>query len=220
MPPENRGVLRLHRPDFDSGVLCLEHLSYAAQCAARSDSGAESVNGLGRLLHDFESRSVAMRRRIGGVRKLFWDEYARVLFRHALGDCGALFDCRTDMSGIMHENDVRTVVLHELAALFAHAVGHYDDRFISFDGSDEGKPDSLVAACRLDDDGIGFEKSTLFGFTDHVCGGARLYGSTYVQGFEFHKDFRHFGRSHAVQAHQRRVPHCIKYRVADHGCKL
>ena len=174
------------------------------------------MDRLGGLLHDLEGGAVAVRSRVGGIRELLRHEDAWILLRHALRDGGTFGDGRADVAGVVHENDLRPVVAHELAALLAHAVRHHDDGLVSLDRADEGETDALVAACRLHDDGVRLEPPALFGVSDHVEGGARLDGAAHVERLELHQHLGHVGCDHAVQAHKRGVPYRVKYCVADH----
>ena len=81
----------------------------------------------------------------------------------------------------------------------------YDFDLVALDRTDEGKSDSLVAACRLDDDGVLFENSGAFGVFDHVERRTGLDRSSYVEGFEFDEYFRRAGLDHPAQAHKRRM---------------
>ena len=148
---EDRGVLWLDGPDFYAGVLRLKDFADAAESPARSDSRAEAVDGLGRLLHDLERSSVAVRCRVCRVGELLGNKDLRVLLRHALGDGAALRDCVADVARVMDEYHLGAVVPHELAPLLANAVGHDDHRLVALHRSDEGEADSLVAARRLHD---------------------------------------------------------------------
>ena len=61
------------------------------------------------------------------------------------------------------------------------------------------------------------DQTLFFGVADHVVRGTGLYGPAYVHRLELHEDFGHVGRRHPAKAHQRSVPHRVKYAVADHG---
>ena len=175
------------------------------------------MDGLGRLLHDLERGSVAVRRGVCGVGKLLGDKDLRVLLRHALGYGAALRDGVAYVARVMDEYHLGAVVPHELAPLLADAVGHDDHRLVALHRSYEGEANSLVAARRLHDYGIRPEKPARLGVAYHVVGGARLDGAADVQRLELDEHLGHVGRRHAVEPHERRMPHRIKNSVADHG---
>ena len=151
---ENRGILRLDSPDFYAGILRLKHFAYAAKGSASSDSRAKAVNRTRRLLHDFKRSSVAVCRRIRGVRELLGNKDLRILFRHALGNGAALRDGIANVARIMDEYHLGAVVPHELAPFLAHAIRHDDHCLVALHRTHKSEADSLVAARRLDNDRV------------------------------------------------------------------
>ena len=157
-----------------------------------------------------------MRGWVRGIGELLRHEHMRILLRHALGDGAAFRDGVADVARIVHEDHFGTVVAHELAPLFAHAVRHHDHGLVASHGTHQRETDALIAACRLHDGRVRREQTARFGVADHVVGGTRLDGAAHVEGFELHQHLSHVWRDHAVEPHQRGVAHCVQYRVADH----
>ena len=189
-----------------------------SQRAARAYARAEAVDRPGRLLHDLERRAVAVRRRVRRVGELLGHENLRILLRHALGDGATLGDGVADVARVVHEDHLRAVVPHELAPLLAHAVGHHDHGLVAPDSAHEREADALVAARRLDDDGVRIEHPARLGVADHVVGRARLDGAAHVERLEFHQNLGAVRVGHTVQADQRRLSHRFQYVVVNHSC--
>ena len=63
------------------------------------------------------------------------------------------------------ENHLGTVVRDELAPLYGYAVGHDDLHTVSAHRADQRKPDPLIPARRLDDDGVGTDQPAAVSYT-------------------------------------------------------
>ena len=119
----------------------------------------------------------------------------------------------------MDENHLRAVVPHEFAPLFAHGIRHDDDDLVAAHRPHERKPDPLVAARGLDDDGIGRKKSLCLGVKYHIKRSARFYRAADVEPLKFHEDLGIIGSRHIAKPYNRRVAYCFEYRVANHIIK-
>ena len=105
----------------------------------------------------------------------------------------------------MHHDDVGSVVTHQLAALFGHAVGHDDVSFVALHGCHQSKANALVSAGGLNDDAVGGQVATSLGVLDHLQGHSGLYGASHIQALEFHQDLCRIGLGHFGKADEGRV---------------
>ena len=117
----------------------------------------------------------------------------------------------------MNENHLGTVVRDELSPLYGYAVGHDDLHTVSAHRADQRKPDPLIPARRLDDDGGGTDQPAALAVLYHVECGARLYRSAHVKSFVLHK---YFGRPvfrHFVKPDHRRVSDSLQHITVYHS---
>ena len=215
-PGENRRVPGLDRPYLDGRVLSLEDFADSAQSSACANARAETVYRLRRLLHYLERGAMAVRRRVRRIRELLGDEHLRILLGHSLRYRGAFGYGVANVASVMDKHHFRAVVAHKLAAFFADAVGHDNDRPVALHRADESESYALVSASGLDYHGVGPEQPARLGVTNHVERRTGLYGAANVHCLELYKDFGHVGRRHPTKPHQRRMSQRVKYAVADH----
>ena len=93
----------------------------------------------------------------------------------------------------------------ELAPLYGYAVRHDDLHTVSAHRADQRKPDPLISARRLDDDGVGPDQPSALAVLYHVECGARLYRSAHVKSFVLHKNFGRPVFRHSFKPDHRRV---------------
>ena len=116
----------------------------------------------------------------------------------------------------MDEDDFGAVMAHQLAALLADRIRHDDDGLIAANSTDECEADALVAAGRLDDDGIRADQAFFLCFSDHIVRCTRFNRATDVQSFKFDEDICAVRRRHMVQPDDRRMSHGFEYVVINH----
>ena len=98
----------------------------------------------------------------------------------------------------MNEDDLRPVMLDELPALVADGIGHDNHSLIAAHRAHKGKADTLVAAGRLNDDGVGLDFAAFFAFQNHIISGSCFNGTSDVQAFIFYKYLRIVFTCHPV----------------------
>ena len=90
--------------------------------------------------------------------------------------------------GPLDEHQLRTVGLHQLAALHAHGFRHDDDHPIAPGGGHGGQADAGVAGGGLDDDAVLMQQAPGLGVVDHGPGDAVLHGPGGVQILQLGQD--------------------------------
>ena len=120
---------------------------------------------------------------VGGVHKLAGDNAVGGLLLQLLG----LGDGALHALGAVGEHELRTVCLHQLAALDGHGFGHGDDHLVAAGGRHRGDADAGVAARGLDDGVVAaaHELACLLGLVNHVLGDAVFNGPGGVEVFQF-----------------------------------
>ena len=118
-----------------------------------------------------------MRFRVCGVNKLAGDEAVGDLLCKLIGlRDGALHALCT-----LGEHKLCAVCLHKLATLNAHGLGHYYDYAIASCRSYGCKTDAGIAAGRLNDNGVGVEKTLGLCVVDHCLCDPVLNGAGRVE---------------------------------------
>ena len=140
----------------------------------------------------------------------------RILLTHAQSDLNTFIDAGADITVVMHEHDLGTVMTHQLSPFFTHRVRHDNDRLIAADCTDQCKTNSLVSARRLDDNGIFIYYSGFFSRQDHVKCRSGLDRSSDIQSLKFHIDFSAVFWSNMIEPYQWCPAHRFKYISAEH----
>ena len=125
----------------------------------------------------------------------------------------------SDVAVIMDEYDLSAVVFNELAAFFAHGIRHYDDRLVAPYSADECQTDTLIPACRFDDDSIFIYPAFFFGIFYHIESCSGLDRSADVKTFKLYKYFRIAFFVYAVKPYHRCMTDCFKYIIIYH-CEI
>ena len=148
---------------------------------------------------------MAVHRGVRRVVKLAGDKDLRIVCRHFVRDPLAFRNTVADIARVMHQDDLRTVVLHQLAAFLGDRVRHDDLDRVALDRAAQRKADALVAAGRLDDNRVRLKEAAALGVLEHVERGARLDRAADVQSLKLYKHVGRTRRDHAVQAYHRRM---------------
>ena len=90
------------------------------------------------------------------VFKLVRNKDTWVFFLHLLRFCNAFFHAFTNIEFIMDQDQLCPVLADQKAPFTADRIRHDDNDFISFHGTNQCQSNSLVAACRLDNNRIRF----------------------------------------------------------------
>ena len=210
-------MLRLNRPDHRVRVLAFQHPADARDRAACTDAAAEAVNRLARLLENFNGGVHQMRLRVCRVFKLPGYKDVRVLRSHLRCPLCAGTNTFADVAVVVDQNDLCTVVLHDLTALLADRVGHNDDCFVAAYRAHQRKADALIAAGRLYDDAVPVQQAGALGCKDHVVCRARLDRAADVDGLEFNENLRSIRTRHVIQTDERRAADSFKNIFANHS---
>ena len=168
-------------------ILRLQHLADAADGAARTDAGAKAVDRPRHLLKNFHRRVVMVRLQIAGIRELLRHKDLRVFPLHPQRRLQALFNSVADVSGVVNQDNLRTVMADKLAAFLADGIGHDDDRTVALDRSDQRKTNALVAAGRLDNDGIRADFAVPLRVFNHLICRARLDRAADIESLKFYQ---------------------------------
>ena len=183
-PGQHRGGLRLHRHDFDGGILLLEVGAHAGDRAAGAHAGNEDVHLPVGVRPDLRTGRRFVGGGVGRIHELTGDEGVRDLLGQFIGfGDGALHALCA-----FGEHQLGTVGLHQLAALDAHGLGHDNDDPVAPCGGDRGQSDAGVAGGGLDNDGALLEKAFGLSVVDHGFGDAVLDRTGRVKVFQFCKD--------------------------------
>ena len=154
----------LNCPDLDVGIFRLKDFSYSRDGPACAYAGAETVDGTVDLIKDLDTCLLLVNGRICGILELLRNEDVRIFSLHPESRLQALFDACTDVAGIVDQDDLSTVMFNKLLTLFAYRVRHDDDSLIASDCADEREADTLVAAGRLNDNGVLVDEAFLLDF--------------------------------------------------------
>ena len=113
--------------------------------------------------------------------KLLRYPYVFIVFLHIERSSETFVDALADISVVVHEHELRTVRFHELSALLAYRVGHYDAHLVALYRTDECESDTLVAARRLDYDGVFVDYIVFLSLEYHIVGSSRFDRAAYVE---------------------------------------
>ena len=120
---QHRRAFRLHRRHPDGGVPGLQILPHAGDGAAGAHTGHEPIHLPVGILPDLRPGGLKVGLGVGGVDELAGDEAAGNLPGQLLG----LGNGPPHALGPLSEHQLRTIGLHQLAALHAHGFRHDDD---------------------------------------------------------------------------------------------
>ena len=179
---EHRGGGGLDGDDLNLGVLLLEELAHAGHGAAGANAGDEDVDLAVGVIPDLGAGRGLVDGRVRGVHKLAGEYAVGGLLLQLLG----LGDSALHALGAVGEHELRTVCLHQLAALDGHGLGHGDDHLVAASRRHRGDADAGVAARGLDDGVVtaAHELACLLGLVNHVLGDAVFNGPGGVEVFQ------------------------------------
>ena len=105
----------------------------------------------------------------------------------------------------------------KLAAFLADGIGHDDDRTVALDRSDQRKTNALVAAGRLDNDGIRADFAVPLRVFNHLICRARLDRAADIESLKFYQHLSPLRIRQMLQANHGGMPYRFEYRMINHG---
>ena len=215
LPARKHGrTFRLHGHGADVRVAFLQIFRRARQGAARSHARHDAVEAAVGIEPQLGPGGAVVRFGVVGVGELPHDDAVFMFAVQLLG----LVDGALHPQSAGREHDLGAVGGKQLAALFAHGLGHGQNQRIALYCAHARQPDARIAAGRLDEQGIFADLASLFQAADHVQGGAVFHAARGVQIFQLRKHFgaRPKAAFHAVQPQQRRLADQVFDRLVDH----
>ena len=206
---KNRRIFRLNRPDLNVRILCFEHLPDTGDCSTGSDPRTETIDLSRNLLHDLQSGMIFVCLHIVDIGKLLRHKDTRIFLLHAQRRLQALINAGTDISGVVDQFDIRSIVAHKFSAFLTHGIRHDDHRMITADRSDQCQTDSLITTCWLNDNRVFLDQSFPLCCKNHLVRCTGLDRSADIDSFKFHINIRTVLIHHALQLYHRRVSHCF-----------
>ena len=158
----------------------------------------------------------ALRAGVGRVGELLRHKDLRILRRHTLCRRNAFGDAVANVAGVVDKHDFGAVVADKEAAFGADGVRHDDDGLVAANGTDQSQAYSLVAARRLDDDGVFMNQAFLLGGTNPSVCGPCFNGSADVKPLELDENLGAVRTDHMLQADNGRMPDCFQNVVKYH----
>src|SRR6185369_3953408 len=184
-----------------------EIASDPGQLTARSLGANVSVELTAGLFPDFRTGSLVMRLDVIGVVELRWQPvFLRVLVANLREFLKRKIDIGLAAGGVDH---LCAISYRHFLALFAHALGHYNDARISFDRGDERTSDAGVAGRAFEYCHSRFEIASLLGALDHIQVDSVLERSGRAEVFEFDKNLSINVRGYAIQSNERRIANAV-----------
>src|SRR5215467_13329466 len=143
---DQRCVCRFAQHDASLGSFAPEHAGNTSDCSAGPVACDEDIQALtGKVIDDFTGGRALMNVCVGLSLKLPSEKPPMRLreLNRLLIHAEALLRSRS-------QYDLGTEHAHQLASLHGEAVGHCHNKWVALLGANHGKPDSSIAACRLD----------------------------------------------------------------------
>ena len=150
------------------------------------------------------------------ILKLLRHKDTRIFCCHAKSSIHALPDTFSDISGIVDQPDLGSILSDQLSALFTDGIRHDDNGTVTTHCPNQCQTNPLVTAGRLHDDRLLGDLSFSFGRFDHTKGRPRLNRGAHIYCLKLHKNLSILLSCHMMQTNQWSIPHRLKYILINH----
>ena len=150
------------------------------------------------------------------IGKLLRHKHTRIFLLHAQRRLQALINAGTDISGVVDQFDIRSIVAHKFSAFLTHGIRHDDHRMITADRSDQCQTNSLITARRFHNDRVFPDQAFLLSGKYHLIRRTGLDRAADIDSFKFHINIRTVPIHHALQLYHRSVSHSFQNIIINH----
>ena len=206
--------IRLNSDDPDIRLEFFEPAAHAHQRAGRAHGRDKMRDPAFGLLPDFESRTVVVGKRIGGIVVLVGDEIlSGIPALQAINGFNRAIRAEMRRS----PEKIGSQGGQDLAALLAHGLAHGKEDFVAFNRTHKSEPDARVAAGRLEDHFVAGEFARRLGGLNHGFSDAVLHRSAGIGAFEFCPDFDIGIRADPSESNERSIANKLERAACKYG---